>query len=64
MYIATKGTSYQEGYQILGIFHSKNDVIKRCLEQSTLVLEKRWIEQEEIENHWTNGLTLFVKVIT
>lgn len=64
VYISVKGTSYQDGYQILGVFHSENDAIKRCLEQSTFMLEKRWIKQEGIENHWTNGSTLFVKVIT
>lgn len=63
VYIAVKGTSYQPGVDILGVYASESDAINKCLSQPTFMHGMSWIKDENLSSRWTNGTSLYVRVI-
>ena len=62
VYLALQGTSYTQGTNILGVFSSKEAAVRRCLRHPTYMWGTEWIKDQHLENRWTNGESLFVKV--
>ena len=63
VYIAAKGTSYQSGVDILGVYASETDATNKCLSQPTFMHGTSWIKDESLPSRWTNGTSLYVRVI-
>lgn len=63
VYLAVKGASYQHGHDILGVYKSENAAIAKCLSQPTFMHGTFWIKDEHLYNRWSNGSSLYVRVI-
>lgn len=63
VYLAVKGTNYQQGIDILGVYASESTAVDKCLSQPTFMRGTTWIKDDNLYNRWSNGSSLYVRVI-